>query len=119
MELEPVIDVPQTPAPVFKYSLKPKQMLFDPAIPLAKPVNIGSPGQAKILPFYLKMGYGNYASPLLEFYAHTLRTKNSAAGLSVKHISASGKPDFSNWSRNTAMAHAKTVLEKKEPCGQM
>ncbi|RLD62513.1 MAG: hypothetical protein DRJ05_00115, partial [Bacteroidetes bacterium] len=39
----------------------------------------------------LKVGFGNYTTPYLEFFANNLRSKKGAFGVHIKHLSSAGK----------------------------
>lgn len=53
----------------------------------------------KLYPGYLKLGLGNYISPLGEFYYNTTRNRRTNMGIHVKHNSSWGK--LPGWSPQT------------------
>ncbi len=57
------------------------------------PVKLVGEPQKKLYRNYLKAGLGTYKTPLLEFYAGSLRSKEYSVGIHLKHLSSSGKID--------------------------
>lgn len=55
------------------------------------PVKLVGEPQKKLYRNYVKAGLGTYSTPLLEFYAGSLRSKEYSMGVHFKHLSSSGK----------------------------
>jgi len=51
---------------------------------------------SKLYNSYVKLGFGNYTTPLAEVYINSLRSKKYAAGFFFKHQSSSGKVTLDN-----------------------
>ncbi|MBN1181984.1 MAG: hypothetical protein JXB49_06835 [Bacteroidales bacterium] len=80
----------------FNYAIEPKVMDagFNPRpISAAKMVNEPLP---KLYKSHLKVGFGNYFTPLIELSLHNLRSKNLSYGANVNHISSHGKIKLEN-----------------------
>ena len=101
---------PKTGDSVFKipklsYSIKSKP--FDTrmeAEPLS-PVKMVSEPLTKLYRNYFRVGLGTYMTPYAELFANTMRSKNNALGVHIKHLSSSGNLDdyaFSGSSTNLA-----------------
>ena len=57
----------------------------------------------KLYPGYLKAGFGNYVTPLVDFYYGGTRSRKNSWGLNLKHFSSAQGPDdvgFSGFSEN-------------------
>ncbi|OFX78642.1 MAG: hypothetical protein A2X12_08115 [Bacteroidetes bacterium GWE2_29_8] len=67
-----------------------------------KPLKVGGESLTKLYNSYLKLGFGNYTTPLAELYINNLRSKKFNAGGYIKHLSSKGKiketyyPEYSN-----------------------
>lgn len=97
--LEEVYKIPLTPEipaetvekPGFIYSYVEKEVLNpfspEPIVP-AKVTGESVPGYYKNL---IKAGFGNYTTPYFEFFASKLRSKKSAFGVRLMHISSGAK----------------------------
>jgi hypothetical protein len=78
------------PAPL-NYNTEPAQMNTAFNITPIKPVRIKDDNIKKLYRGYVKAGYGNYNTPLLDVRYNSLRSKEFDAGVHAKHISSSGK----------------------------
>lgn len=85
-----------TTTPVFQYSITPKRLTssFEPdPIKAAKTVTTSLP---KIYNSWLKLGLGNYTSPLVEFNISNLHSRDYAYGAYLTHKSSQGKVRLDN-----------------------
>lgn len=92
----PAADDIETTAPSFKYSITPKRLGsgFEPdPIKAAKTVTTSLP---KIYNSWLKLGMGNYVTPVAEFNISNLRSKDYAYGVYLYHRSSHGKIRLNN-----------------------
>ena len=88
--------------PQLNYPITPKKIntIFDPA-PI-KPVKLKDEGISKLYPYYIKAGFGNYATPYGEIYIGNERAKDLSLTGHYRHLSSkgnidnSGLPAFSN-----------------------
>jgi hypothetical protein len=81
----------ETTAPKFHYSITPKRLdsSFEPdPIKAAKTVTTSLP---KIYKSWLKLGLGNFSTPMAEFNISNLRSKDYAYGAYMYHKSSQGK----------------------------
>jgi hypothetical protein len=86
----------ETTTPEFQYSITPKRLdsSFEPEpIKAAKTVTTSLP---KIYNSWLKLGLGNYTTPMAEFNISNLRSKEYAYGAYMYHKSSQGKIRLSN-----------------------
>jgi len=60
--------------------------------PLIKPLKLKTEGKEDVYGGYLRLGYGNYSSPLVEGYFNSRRDKNKLLGAQVYHNSSGRGP---------------------------
>lgn len=96
------------PAP-FQASFKPEEI---------KPARLKGEGKAMLERGYVKGGFGNYASPLLEIRAHSLRSSDYQWNAFFLHNSVNGKiknqygqNQFAGYSQNRLGVHGQKTLE--------
>lgn len=77
--------------PQFNYSILEKDFKVDPVLDPITPAKIQGESITKLYKNYIKAGIGNYGTPYLDFFANKLRSKKSAFGVRLKHISSAGK----------------------------
>lgn len=99
--IQPNPDKPETKKPVYIYDLDVQTVQIAPNIYTIKPLSLGTSLLPKLKNNYSKIGFGNYNSPLVEFYLNTVRNKQMRAGIFYKHISANGNENETNFSNNT------------------
>jgi len=105
--------------PAFNYNIVPMMVNTEynvPSINAAKMLSMPIP---KLYKSYLKLGYGNYSSPLAEVYINSLRSKKYTAGVFLRHQSSSGNVTLENdhsvyggYSENSAEVFGKRFLKK-------
>jgi hypothetical protein len=86
----------ETTVPKFQYSITPKhlQNSFEPdPIKAAKTVTTSL---SRIYNSWLKLGLGNYSTPLVEFNISNLRSKETAYGAYMRHKSSHSKISLAN-----------------------
>jgi len=86
----------ETTLPKFQYSISPRRLdsSFEPdPIKAAKTVTTSL---SKIYNSWLKIGLGNYSTPMAEFNVSNLRSKDYAYGAYMYHKSSNGKVSLSN-----------------------
>ncbi|MFI5221447.1 MAG: hypothetical protein ACHQK8_03905, partial [Bacteroidia bacterium] len=100
-------EVPEIKLPTFDYSKIPDSShSATPTIYTIKPLSMGTALLPKLKNNYLKFGYGNLNTPILEGYFNTVRNKEWNAGVFVKHFSSN--PDGNNpFSENKVEGYAK------------
>ncbi len=89
----------ETTIPAFRYSITPRRLenSFEPEpIKAAKTVTTSLP---KIYNSWLKLGFGNYTTPLAEFNISNLRSKEYSYGVFMHHKSSQGKITLQNDNR--------------------
>jgi len=77
--------------PELHYSLLSKLIVTPPELEAIVPARIEGESVSKLQKNYVRAGFGNYATPFIDFYANQLRSKTSAFGVRLNHISSSGK----------------------------
>jgi hypothetical protein len=105
-------EVPEIKTPVFEYNNIPDTSYgASPTLYTIKPLAMGTSLLPKLKSDYIKLGYGNYNTPLAEVYLNTVRNKNLQAGFFAKHLSSS--PDGDNtFSNNVVYGYAKKCSAK-------
>lgn len=81
------INDPEAEAVTFDYYITPKayDVSFTPT-PI-KPAKLGDEFLDPLYRNYLKVGFGTTLTPLLQFYAHNLRSKKMSYGINIDHLS--------------------------------
>jgi len=77
--------------PQFNYTAIGKELKTAPDLEPITAARIQGESVTKLYKNYVRAGFGNYATPYLEFYANKLRSKKNAFGVHLKHISSAGK----------------------------
>jgi hypothetical protein len=77
--------------PEMHYSLLSKLLVTPPQHETIVPARIEGESVSKLQNNYIRVGFGNYATPFLDFYANKLRSKTSSFGVRLSHISSSGR----------------------------
>ncbi len=82
--------------PDFSYSINPQKMVagFD-VRPITSAKMVASP-LSRYYKTYLKLGLGNYFTPLAEISINSLRSKDKIYGINFNHISSRGKVKLDN-----------------------
>lgn len=101
--------------PKFIYNLSPYKAntIYEPLT--ISPARISGEPLTKLYRNYIKVGMGNYTTPLVDVYLNTTRSKKYALGLNYKHFSSSGKiKDYekSAFSDNSAKLFGKYFFNK-------
>jgi hypothetical protein len=112
--VNPNPEKPELKRPEFKYEIEPaKPVSVEPNVYTIKPLSLGTSLLPKLKNNYTRFGFGNYATPLFEFYINTVRNKQFQTGFFVKHLSSSGEENFNNFSNNTVYAYVKAFKAKQ------
>ncbi|HLO91373.1 MAG: hypothetical protein ACM3ME_01255 [Chloroflexota bacterium] len=90
INIEPPESETDVPMPVMTYNNKPEQMLVTLKPESISAVKLVGEPFKKLYRNYVKAGMGTYTTPFIDLYAGSLRSKTSAYGLHLKHISSSG-----------------------------
>ncbi|HPE18945.1 MAG TPA: hypothetical protein PLM76_09920 [Tenuifilaceae bacterium] len=106
-----------TPSFTYNLALRPVRTEF-PVKPIPAARMVAEPLN-KVYRSYIKFGYGNYNSPLAEFYLSNVRSKNWSYGVAVKHHSSFGDIKIDNndkvdggFAKTSIMAFGKRMFEK-------
>ncbi|MFC2096787.1 hypothetical protein ACFLSI_00490 [Bacteroidota bacterium] len=78
----------------FDYLLNPLQQETGLTLKSIKPSEISKEPLSHLNNAYVKVGGGNYLTPMAELYINNLRSQKSSIGLKLKHISSHGKIKF-------------------------
>ncbi|MCD4771774.1 MAG: TonB-dependent receptor [Bacteroidales bacterium] len=71
---------------------------------------------------YIKLGFGNYKTPYLEFFANTLQSSKFALGVHLKHLSSLGEiknHPFSTFSNSTSNISGKRFFKHHTLSGEI
>ena len=118
----PVIDNSEKKIPKLSYSItsvKAKTLITPKALDHERTVR--EPKQ-KLLGNYVKLGFGNYKTPYLEFFANTLQSRKYALGVHLKHLSSMGEiknHPLSTFSKSMASIAGKTLFNKHTLSGEI
>jgi hypothetical protein len=104
---------------VFKYDLQTEPFMPSYSIAPLKPVTFLPDPLSKLYNSYLRLGVGNYLSPLAEISITNERSKKGAIGILARHYSTNsdiqlqnGRPAFAGYMDNDASFFGKKFLQK-------
>jgi hypothetical protein len=100
--------------PELKYSFLNKQVPITFEIDTIKPAKIKGEPLVKLYRGFAKLGFGTNATPLVELYYNSKRSKNFSYGLAGKHFSSNGisSIDYSEFSDNELSIFGKRYLKE-------
>lgn len=75
----------------FTYEIRSSILATPFEVQALKPARLLGEPLEKLYKNYLRAGFGNYVSPLLEYHYNSLRSKDLNYGLRLKHLSSGGK----------------------------
>jgi hypothetical protein len=78
--------------PPITYDFKPFSFKAPQLNPQIRPLKLKQESKRKMYGGFLRLGYGNYVSPLLEAYYNTTRDKNKLVGAHLYHTSSDKGP---------------------------
>lgn len=78
--------------PPIAYDFKPFNFKAPQLNPQIRPLKLKQETKKKVYGGFLRLGYGNYVSPLLEAYYNTTRDKNKLVGAHLYHTSSDKGP---------------------------
>ncbi len=107
----PVAEQPEAKLPSLTYSIIPVQFITTSRLDIPKALQMGKNHVPVLKNNHIRLGFGNYTSPLAEVYFHNLRNEYGAYGVSFKHLSANG-PDNAKFSDNTANIFGKRFFKR-------
>jgi hypothetical protein len=108
--------------PKLNYSIQPKPYDIKLNLDPISPAKMVSEPLTKLYRNYLRVGMGTYMTPYAEFFANTMRSKDHAIGVHIKHLSSSGKiEDYanSNSSTNEAEISGKKITDSHTLSGNI
>jgi len=97
MSLDPPDSETDVKLPEMTYSNQPSPMMVTLKPESISSVRLIGEPLKKLYNNYVKAGFGTYTTPFLDLYTSSLRSKEYALGLHIKHLSSSGKiEDYPN-----------------------
>ena len=96
INLPPVAEDTARYHPVIKYEITPHPMMISYQPRLIKPARMAGESIPKLYKSYLKMGIGNYVTPLAEISIASLRARDHAYGFYLGSFSSYGKVKLAN-----------------------
>ena len=82
--------------PSFNYNIVPTMVQTEFEVSRINAAKMVSPPLTKLYKSYLKLGLGNYSTPMAEIYINSLRSKKHSAGIFLEHKSSGGKVTLDN-----------------------
>lgn len=107
----PVAEAPTAPLPSLSYSIVPVQFVTTSRLDIPTALEMGKNQVTQLKNNHVRLGFGNYTSPLAEIYLHNLRDEYGSYGLTFKHLSANG-PNNAKFADNTAKIFGKRFFKK-------
>lgn len=107
----PVAEQPETKLPSLTYSIIPVQFTTTSKLDIPVAIQMGKNYVPILKNNHIRLGFGNYTSPLAEVYFHNLRNEYGVYGVSFKHLSANG-PDNAKFSDNTGNIFGKRFFRR-------
>ncbi len=105
---------------VFKYHISPKPISIDFQLEPIRPARLQGEPLTKLYHTYIKLGFGNYLTPMAEIHYNSLRSKKYSLGAYYKHLSSFGKLKirgqkvYAGYSNNTLGIYAKKFIKKRQ-----
>ncbi len=96
INITPVLGDTARYRPKITYSISPKPMMAPYNPRPIKPARLQAESVPKLYKSYLKLGMGNYITPLLEFNMSSLRSKDHVLGMYVRSLSSYGNVKLDN-----------------------
>lgn len=91
INIEPPESETEVPLPTMTYNNKPEQMLVTLKPESISAVKLVGEPLKKLYRNYVKAGMGTYTTPFIDLHAASVRSKTTALGLHLKHLSSSGE----------------------------
>lgn len=107
----PVAEQPEAPRPTLSYTLTPIQFRTVSRLDIPQALQMDKNYIPDLKNNHIKLGFGNYASPLAEIYLHSKRTEYGVYGLSFRHLSASG-PNDAKFSDNNGLLFGQRFFKR-------
>ncbi|MFW6227592.1 MAG: hypothetical protein ACOC31_05765, partial [Bacteroidota bacterium] len=82
--------------PDYEYSITPRKMVSDFDVRPISAAKMVSPPLSKYYKTYLKLGLGNYFTPMAQLSINSLRSKDLTYGVNFNHQSSAGKVTLAN-----------------------
>lgn len=122
----PGINDTTTFRPSFNYSIVPAKLNTSYELrPISAARMVAEP-ISRLYKSYLKLGYGNYSTPLLELDISNLRSKNLQYGVLMHHLSSGGKLKLANgdkvfagYGNNDVSLFGKKIYRRSEWTGNI
>ncbi len=97
--------------PKFSYGINSKKINTTFNVEPIKPARIEKEPLVKLYKTQMKLGFGNYTTPIIEVYSNNLRSKESSYGFFYRHRSSTGIPGYNSaFSNNEAEVYGKKFL---------
>lgn len=119
VESQPELEEPVIKELNFTYTFPDLRYKVQPAFtPIA-----GQEYRNKTVPFingnFIKVGFGNYATPLLHLELHNGKNPNYAYGVKAHHVSSTGKPAFKTFIDDDVLVHGAKFMNGNTLSGQL
>ncbi len=101
--------------PALYYAITPRLVYADFELEPIKAARVRTQKLSKLYKNYVKLGFGNYATPYFDFYANSSRNKDAQLGLNVYHHSSAGKIKdyaFPGFSKNKMALFGKKIYKR-------
>jgi hypothetical protein len=113
-------------APDFDYHITSRPLIGEYAIRPIQAAKMEAEPLSELYNTYVKVGFGNYITPMLQLGLNSLREKNYTAGLLVSHMSSQGKVTldndqkvFAGYSDTDAKLFGKRIMKKSVLTGDV
>ncbi len=119
VDIYPESDDERPEPPVFTYDIPQFRYKVASVYRQSDAVNLKS-DQPEPIPYsMIKLGFGNYTSPLAEIYLNSGRSEKYSYGARIKHLSAQGKPEHADFSHNGLGIYGKKESNNKRLSGKL
>nr|NQU94334.1 TonB-dependent receptor [Bacteroidota bacterium] len=122
INIAPSIKDTMVEMPNFTYFIQSNPIVTSYSIDPLEPVFLDIDPDEILRRNYLRAGYGNYATPMVEFFTNSLRSDKFSLGFHAKHISSTGQIEdnaTSKYSKNDISLYAKRYLKNKVLSGKI
>ncbi len=119
VESQPEMEEPEIKALNFTYTFTDLRYKVQPAFTSIASQEYRIKNDAFINGNFIKAGFGNYTTPLLQIELHNGKSNNYAYGLSAHHLSSNGKPAYKAFMDDNITIHGAKFMNGNTLSGQM
>jgi len=119
VESQPELKEPETKDIKFTYTFPDLRYKVSPAFTPISAQQYRTKSESSEEGNFVKVGFGNYTTPLVHLELHNVKSSNYAYGLSFRHLSSKGKPEFKSFMDDNLSIHGAKYLNGNTISGKL